>query len=51
MSPAIQASRMAYWYSTGTPVLYPGDTAELCEARLQAAAGEAGRLWTDRRGA
>lgn len=49
MIPAIQTSRMAYWYSTGIPVLYPGDTAELCEARLQAAAAEAGRLWADRR--
>lgn len=49
MTPAFQTSRMAYWHSTGTPVLYPGDTAELCAARLRAAADEAHRLWTDLR--
>lgn len=49
MTPAFQTSRMAYWHSTGVPVLYPGDTAELCAARLRAAVDEAHELWTDTR--
>lgn len=49
MNPAYQTSRMAYWHSTGTPVLYPGDTPELCDQRLQAATAEAARLWADQR--
>lgn len=44
MTPAQQTSRMVRFLSTGTPVLYPGDTAELCAARLQAAADEALRF-------